>query len=63
MSVCVCVFACGYGICIDDLRRFALRSRTAKIFTLLLTSSYHFVANFSDIALIAIQKVWYAFNG
>ena len=24
---------------------------------------YHFVANFSVIALIAIQKVWYAFNG
>ena len=38
----------------------ALRSSLSnrKIFTLLLTSSYHFVANFSDIALIAMQKVW-----
>ena len=43
VSVCVCAFACGYGICIDDLRRsslFALEPQRFSLFSsLLLTTS------------------------
>ena len=58
MPLCVCVFACGYGICIDDLRRSSLFALEPQRYSLFSSLSYHFVANFSDIALIAMQKVW-----
>ena len=73
MCVCVCVCAC---VCVVITYIFIYVRRSWLSLpreTTSLPSSgaprfaysflYHFVANFSVIALIAIQKVWYAFNG
>ena len=75
MCVCVCVCVrvrvCGYNIYLVIYVRRSWLSLPRETTSLPSSGAprfaysflYHFVANFSVIALIAIQKVWYAFNG